>query len=77
MNPAITMAISEVELSWAQKIISLSNSGFIYLIPAGADDLASQEIATSKKLDNSIRSFERSAEAVSGGIAPKSPHKNS
>lgn len=48
ISPAITVAISKEVLSWAEKIISLSNSVLIHFIPDGANELAPQDLATSK-----------------------------
>ncbi|KAG5599177.1 hypothetical protein H5410_030547 [Solanum commersonii] len=69
---AIHIAISEEELDWARKIMSLEQSGMIRLNSTGNHESTSKDLPTVQKSNDSIAQIERSMKAISGEIIAKS-----
>uniref|UniRef100_M1DWR0 Bifunctional endo-1,4-beta-xylanase xylA n=1 Tax=Solanum tuberosum TaxID=4113 RepID=M1DWR0_SOLTU len=70
---AIHVAISEEELDWARKIISLEQSGKIQVNSNRNNESPSKELPTVEKSHISIAQIGRSEMAISGEIAEKMP----
>ncbi|KAG5595028.1 hypothetical protein H5410_036260 [Solanum commersonii] len=70
---AIHVAISEEELDWARKIISLEQFGMIHVNPTGNHESTSNDLSLVQKSNDSIIQIETSTKANSGEIAAKSP----
>ncbi|KAG5595093.1 hypothetical protein H5410_036325 [Solanum commersonii] len=70
---AIHVAISEEELDWARKIISLEQSGMIHVSSSRNNESPSKDLPTIEKSHNSSVQIERSAMVNSVEIAGKSP----
>lgn len=68
----ITVAVYEVELSRAHKIISLASSGRIRLIPSGEKDSPPLHPPINKVSTNSNIPVERSDMAILRGTTPES-----
>uniref|UniRef100_M1DD65 Uncharacterized protein n=1 Tax=Solanum tuberosum TaxID=4113 RepID=M1DD65_SOLTU len=69
---AIHVAISEEELDWAQKIMSLEQSGMIRVNSTGNHESTSKDLSIVQKSNDSILQIERSTKVISGEIAAKS-----
>ncbi|KAH0639192.1 hypothetical protein KY285_035778 [Solanum tuberosum] len=69
---AIHVAISEEELDWARKIISLEQSGMIQVNSTRNNESPSKDLPTVEKSHNSIAQIGRSEMAIFGEIAKKS-----
>ncbi|KAH0760297.1 hypothetical protein KY290_016370 [Solanum tuberosum] len=70
---AIHVAISEEELDWARKIISLEQSGKIQVNSSRNNDSPSKDLPSVEKSHNSTAQIARSVMAISGEISQKSP----
>uniref|UniRef100_M1DJ99 CG15040 n=1 Tax=Solanum tuberosum TaxID=4113 RepID=M1DJ99_SOLTU len=70
---AIHVAISEEELDWARKIISLEQSGKIQVNSNRNNDSSLKDLPSVEKSHNSIAQIGRTEMAISGEIAEKSP----
>jgi len=69
----IHFAISEQELDWARKIISLENSRMIQVKMPGNLESTSNDLSPVQKSKDSIILMERSTKMILEGIAWKSP----
>ncbi|KAK4733758.1 hypothetical protein R3W88_008019 [Solanum pinnatisectum] len=70
---AMHVAISEEELDWARKIISLEQSGLIRVNSNGNQESTSKDLSNIQKSSDSILRIERSEMEKFGGITAKSP----
>ncbi|XP_049351583.1 uncharacterized protein LOC125806777 [Solanum verrucosum] len=70
---AIHVAISEEELDWARKIISLDQSGLIHVNLTRNNESPSKDLVTSQKSQDSIEQIGRSVKAISVEIVEKLP----
>ncbi|KAK6803129.1 hypothetical protein RDI58_000913 [Solanum bulbocastanum] len=70
---AIHVAISEKELDWARKIISLEQSGMIRVNPADKHESTYKDLSASQKSNDSIIQIERSKQGNSREITQESP----
>ncbi|KAG5606069.1 hypothetical protein H5410_027561 [Solanum commersonii] len=66
---AIHVAISEQELDWARKIISLENTGMIHVKTPGNLESTSNDLSSVQKSKISTDPIERSTKAMLEGIA--------
>lgn len=65
----IYAAISERELDWAQKIISMARSGEIQVLKSGEGDSQAKDLYYTQKSHESTFPIARNREAIYGGIA--------
>ncbi|KAH0712244.1 hypothetical protein KY289_008203 [Solanum tuberosum] len=72
-NEAIPVAISEEELDWARKIISLEQSGMIHVNSSRNNESPPKDLPAIEKSHSSSMQIGRSAMANPGEIAEKSP----
>ncbi|WMV13665.1 hypothetical protein MTR67_007050 [Solanum verrucosum] len=72
-NEAILVVISEEELDWARKIISLKQSGMIHVNSSRNNKSPSKDLPTIEKSHSSSGQIGRSTMANLGEIAEKSP----
>ncbi|KAH0756594.1 hypothetical protein KY290_026864 [Solanum tuberosum] len=72
---AIHVAISEEELDWARKIISIDQSGLIHVNSTRNNESPSKDLVTSQKSQDSIEQIGRSMKAISVEIT-ESPRKH-
>ncbi|KAK6786207.1 hypothetical protein RDI58_014732 [Solanum bulbocastanum] len=70
---AIHVAISEEELDWARKIMSLDQAGMIRVNSSGKPESTTKDLHTTQKSHVSISQIESSKKTISGEIASKSP----
>uniref|UniRef100_M1DL77 Uncharacterized protein n=1 Tax=Solanum tuberosum TaxID=4113 RepID=M1DL77_SOLTU len=70
---AIHVAISDQELDWARKIISLENSGMIQVKTPGNPESTSNDLSPIQKSKDSIVPIARSTKAILEGISWESP----
>ncbi|WMV50072.1 hypothetical protein MTR67_043457 [Solanum verrucosum] len=70
----IHVAISEEELDWAQKIMSLKQSGMIRVNSTGNHESTFKDLSPVRRSNDSITQIERSMKVNSGEIAVESPN---
>ncbi|XP_060206128.1 uncharacterized protein LOC132633611 [Lycium barbarum] len=70
---AVTVAISQEQLSWAQEIISQANSSLIRVIPSIGSDSNSHDLLPLQVSAQSLLPIERSEQANLARIATESP----